>query len=278
MSKHIQALGIDINPKSIGVLFTDNDAETIRCFCYFTNAEVSQFDMPAQENIENLRYLFTTLNMEATCTSFVLDEVVQGRVFSIAGEKRWLYTLLKSPRGTMPPMNTDISNLPWKVIWRSPEVEVLQLGQAGNQEYCFAIRNEINDADASRLMKNSRAFTNPVSVARQDRSRWGYAYIAAALLVVSTIVGGTLYYTFKQNRTAPVPVVASAKANDGMTAPPVAKCFLLYNHRIAGPFPADVVAEMNKAGLLSAETLCRPESSSDWVKLSEVALLQPNKS
>jgi hypothetical protein len=61
----------------------------------------------------------------------------------------------------------------------------------------------------------------------------------------------------------------------GVVAAPVEKCFLLYNHRIAGPFPADVVAGLHNAGLLNEETLCRPENSTEWMKISEVPLLKP---
>jgi hypothetical protein len=274
MNNQPQAIGIDINPKSIGVLFTDRDTDTIRVFCYFTDSEISQFNMPAQENLENLQNLFVTLNMEATCTSFILDEVVQGRVFSVLGDKWWLYTLLKSPRGTMPPMNTDIGTLPWRVIWASQEVNVLQLGRPGSPEYCFAIRTEINETDASRLMKTSKAFINPVSIPREEPFRWSYAYIAAALLVVGGLIGGTIYYTFKQASHPTIqPLTATVTA--GVVAAPVEKCFLLYNHRIAGPFPADVVAGLHNAGLLNEETLCRPENSTEWMKISEVPLLKP---
>src|SRR6185295_4746941 len=81
MGKQFEPLGIEINPQRVGVLLTDHIGDTLRLFCFYTNATVSQVDVPADENRENLSALFVTLSMEETCSSFILDEVVQGRLY-----------------------------------------------------------------------------------------------------------------------------------------------------------------------------------------------------
>ena len=81
MSKQSLAMGIEVNPKLVGALFTDKIGDTLRVYCYYTTGETSQFDVPEEDNRENLRSLLATLNTEETCTSLIQDEVVQGRVY-----------------------------------------------------------------------------------------------------------------------------------------------------------------------------------------------------
>lgn len=276
MTKHPHAIGIEINPRLVGVLFTEKSGDTLRMFCYYVNAEISQFDVPAMENQGNLQSLFASLNLEETCTSLILDEVVQGRIYVRDEHQHALYTLLKSPGDTLPPLNADIGELPWLVIWRSQEAEVLQYGQLGDPEHCFALRSHISESDAARLIKNSKAFTNPVSIPRIKTYRRPYLKIGLALLVAGVLAVATLFYLYKgdnhvEARSGAVtqPVVASVPATSG--------CYLLYKHQISGPYPTKVIIEMNAGGLLNAETLCRAENSEDWIKPADLAARQPVK-
>lgn len=271
MIKQPQALGIEINPRLVGVLFTEKIGNTLRLFCYYVNGEISQFDAPAEANEPNVRALFSTLNLEETCTSLILDEVVQGRVYVRNESGHWLYTLLKSTGDTLPPLNSDIGELPWQVIWKSQEVEVLHYGQLGDPEHCFALRSEITEGDAARLIQNSKAFVNPVSIPRKKVYRRPYLKIALAMLAVVALLAATAAVTVQLNGRAAAPAVPAVPAAQTAAAvSPAAGCFLLYKHQISGPYPVKVVANLNAAGLLNAETLCRPENSADWIKLSDL--------
>lgn len=272
MSKKPKALGVEINPKLVGVLFTENTLDTLRLFCYYTNAEISQFDVPVEGNTANLQALFAGLNLEASCTSLILDEVVQGRVYIQKDTEFWLYTLLKSPGESMPPLNADIGELPWRVIWKSQEVEVLQYGQLGDSEHCFALRSLTTEADAARLMQNSRAFTLPVSVSR-IKSYPGFFLKVGNLLLLGVIFTGAMLLAgkillHKARENAPPParlVTAGAAPSD---------CYLLLNHKISGPYPASLVLNMYADGLLSSDALCRSGNSVDWIKPARLTTLK----
>lgn len=268
MTKQPKALGIEINPRLVGVLFTEKLGNTLRLFCYYVNGEISQFDAPAEENEASVRALFSTLNLEETCTSLILDEVVQGRVYVENENGHWLYTLLKATSNTLPPLNSDLGELPWQVIWRSQEAEVLHYGQLGDPEHCFALRSQISESDAVRLIQNSKAFTNPVSIPRKKVYRRPYLKIALAMLAAVGLVAASVIGTLQFNGHAAAPLAPAVKAAAAVS--PTAGCFLLYKHQISGPYPVKVVADLNAGGLLDAETLCRPENSADWIKLSDL--------
>jgi len=269
MTKQPKALGIEINPRLVGVLFTEKLGNTLRLFCYYVNGEISQFDAPAEENEASVRALFSTLNLEETCTSLILDEVVQGRVYVENENGHWLYTLLKATSNTLPPLNSDLGELPWQVIWRSQEAEVLHYGQLGDPEHCFALRSQISESDAVRLIQNSKAFTNPVSIPRKKVYRRPYLKIALAMLAAVGLVAASVIGTLQFNgHASAAPLAPAVKAAAAVS--PTAGCFLLYKHQISGPYPVKVVADLNAGGLLDAETLCRPENSADWIKLSDL--------
>ncbi len=268
MTKQPKALGIEINPRLVGVLFTEKLGNTLRLFCYYVNGEISQFDAPAEENEASVRALFSTLNLEETCTSLILDEVVQGRVYVENESGHWLYTLLKATSNTLPPLNSDLGELPWQVIWRSQEAEVLHYGQLGDPEHCFALRSQISESDAVRLIQNSKAFTHPVSIPRKKVYRRPYLKIALALLAAVGLVAASVTGTLQFNGHAAAPLAPNVKAAAAVS--PTAGCFLLYKHQISGPYPVKVVADLNAGGLLDAETLCRPEKSADWIKLTDL--------
>lgn len=275
MNKKTQTLGIEINPKLIGALLTEKIGDTLRLFCFYTNANISQVDVPAEENADNLRGLFTTLNMEETCTSLVLDEVVQGRAYFKNEERHWLYTLLKSSQNTLPSFNADFADLPWRVIWRSSDTQVLEFGAVDEAEHCFCIRKEISEEDSARIMKNSKAFTKPLSIPRKQSQRWIYTNLGLAVLGLAALMAGALVYTLKENIHAPLPAAPghTAVAPTGSAV----GYFVLYNHQISGPFPLKVITDLNAAGLLNADVLCRPENSNDWIKPADLSLNQPKK-
>jgi hypothetical protein len=275
MIKRPRAIGIEINPKLVGVLLTEKMGGTLRLFCYYVSAEISQFDVPAEENEGNLQSLLASLNLEGTCTSLILDEVVQGRIYIQADNQYWLYTLLKSTVDTLPPMNADIGELPWLVIWRSQEAEVIQYGQIGDPEHCFALRSHVSETTAVRLMKHSKAFLNPVSVPRIKTYRRPYLKIAVAVLTAGALLVAALTCFFKVKNNS-----ASQQEPSAQIMAPVstnATCYLLFKHQISGPYPANVVEVMNGGGLLSPDTLWRADKSSDWVKLSELPKFPPIK-
>lgn len=260
-------MGIEVNPKLVGALFTDKIGDTLRVFCYYTNGETSQFDVPEEDNRESLRSLLATLNTEETCTSLIQDEVVQGRVYVQADKEHWLYTMLRSPGQIPPPLNADIANLPWQVCWRSSQgAEVLRYTQPEGPERCVAIRNHLSENDASRMVRTSKAFTRPMSVSQKQPPRRDNALIGTALLVLGLLMCVTLFFTVKQSH---VVVSVPAPAVQAKVVPvPSGGYFLLYNHRISGPYPAKVVADMSASGLFNDETMCRPENSTEWGKLA----------
>ena len=147
---------------------------------------------------------------------------------------------------------------------------MLHYGQLGDPEHCFALRSQITEGDAARLIKNSKAFTNPISIPRKKVYRQpSYLKIATALLVATAMVAATLAYAFSRNNhadAAPVAVPVQAAPVVSTTG----GCYLLYKHQISGPFPLKAVADMNAAGVLNADTLCRLENSTDWIKPADL--------
>lgn len=269
MINRLHAVGIEVNPKLIGVLLTDQVANTLRIFCFYTSGRISQFDVPAEENRDSRHELFSALNIEQSCSSVIVDEAVQGRIYVQADNdnERWLYTVLKSP-GSQLPLNADIADLPWKVIWRSSEMEALQYQPADGAAPSFALRSKIKEHDAARLLKNSHSFTNPVSPRAKKPRRWLYLTLGLALLALAVVVGATTFYTFKKTRVPQTVRVSPVKITAHAAPAAPAGYFLLYNHQISGPFPAKVVADMNAAGLFPPGTMCRTENATTWVELS----------
>lgn len=267
MANQQSVIGLEINPKFVGALFTEQVDETLRVFCFYINGEVAQFDMPAQENLESLRCFFTKLNMEQTCSSVVNDEVVQGRFYVQSDENHWLYTLLASPGNILPLYSTDICNLPWRVCWRSLEADILEYGNPGEPAHCYAIRTAITENDAARLVKQSRAFMNPVSVQRKRSHNRLFLNLGVGLACLSIPIALTLFYAMKPTANAsPEPTAAVvAKVQPQVAA---GHYYLLYNHQISGPYTVKTIADMKAGGLLNADAMCRPEKSTEWVGLS----------
>jgi hypothetical protein len=273
MAKQQQVVGFEINHKFVGALLTEQVDGLLRVFCYYINGEISSFDLPAKDNIDNLRHFFTKLNMEETCSSLINDEVVQGRFYvrSEGEENCWLYTLLASPGNIMPVGNEQIFNLPWRVCWRSLEAEVLECGRMGEAGHCFAIRTMVTDGDASRLLKQSKAFLNPIVVQKKRSAKRLYAGVGIGLACLVLPMAVTLYCSHRAASHAvppPVPVVVAAKAQP--VAPPKGNYYLLSNHQITGPFSAKTIVEMKAAGRINDGTLCRAENSTEWAGLAAV--------
>lgn len=266
MSQIKKVMGLEVNPKFVGALFTERLEKTLRVFCFYTNGNTSQFDVPAEENADNMHHFFSNLKMDATCSSVIIDEVVQGRIYVHSEPDHWLYTLLSTPGNGLPPFNADICNLPWKTCWRSQEAEVLELGKPGNTMHCFAIRTQISENDAHRLVKSSQAFTNPVSIPPKQPYRWLYLNLALVLVCLGLLIAWTTFYTFKGS---------TPKPDGGAVAMPVAaerntSYFLLQNRQISGPYPVKSIASMAAGGLLNSNTMCRAENSTEWINLAKV--------
>lgn len=265
MKSVAKASGIEINPKFVGAFFTERTDDKLRVFCFFTNGGISKFDLAVEENLENLQGFHSKLNMDETCSSVILDEVVQGRVYVRAEERCWLYTLLAAPGNVLPSFDGDISSLPWDYCWRSQAADVLEYGKPGDSAHCFAIRTQIAETDAARLVKDSKAFTNLVSVPKKKSVAGLYLVRSAGLVLLGTIIGLAAFYTFKQKASGSPPPVLASKATPASGEDAY---YLLCNHQISGPYPVSVLASMNSGGLLNAETMCRTEQSSEWVSLA----------
>ncbi|MEI8289905.1 MAG: hypothetical protein WCH99_10565 [Verrucomicrobiota bacterium] len=266
MSQVNKVMGLEVNPKFVGALFTERLEKTLRVFCFYTNGNTSQFDVPAEENADNMHHFFSKLKMDATCSSVIVDEVVQGRIYIKTEQEHWLYTLLSTPGNKLPPFNSDIFKLPWKTCWRSQEAEILELGKLGRAMHCFAIRTQISENDAHRLVKDSKAFTNPVSIPPKQPYRWLYLNLALVLVILGLLIAWTTFYTFKGNtpKTDRAVVILPA-ASDQSTS-----YYLLQNRQISGPYYIKTIANMNTGGLLHSNTMCRAENSTEWISLSKV--------
>ena len=266
MSQIKKIMGLEVNPKLVGALFTERLEKTLRVFCFYTNGNTSQFDVPAEENTDNMHHFFSKLKMDATCSSVIVDEVVQGRIYVNTEQDHWLYTLLSTPGNGLPPFNADLCNLPWKTCWRSQEAEILELGKPGRPVHCFAIRTQISENDAQRLVKDSQAFTHPVSIPPKQPYRWLYLNLALVLVGLGLLIAWTTFYTFKGNATKP----DGAAVMLPTIADPTISYYLLQNRQISGPYPVKTIASMDAGGLLNSNTMCRAENSTEWINLAKV--------
>lgn len=268
--------GIEINPKFVGALFTERADNRLRVFCFLTNGGTSQFEMAADENLDNLQRFHAKLNMDETCSSVIIDEVVQGRVYVCSEENHWLYTLLSAPGNILPIFNAEICDLPWKYCWRSLAADVLEYGEPGDSDHCFAIRTQIGKNDANRLVKDSGAFTNPTYIRKKKPRRRLYFYLPVGLaltfLAVLPVLG--IFHCFNQGQgEAPRPAAATSLTTESSSG----GYYLLCNRQIMGPFPLNSIIRMNAGGLLSAGTMCRPENSLEWASLTALIPSQPQK-
>lgn len=280
MMKRSRVVGIEINPKLVGALLTEQVGDTLRMFCFYINGDTSQFDSPSGENHDSLRGLCSALNIEETCTSVILDEAVQGRVYVQTDNQCWLYTLLNTPDNTLLPLNTSIAELPWEVVWRSQGAEVLRHCPPENARPCFAVRTRINESDAARLMRNSKTFTNPVSPpVRQPRRQThrGTEMTMLALGVATVAVIVALVVVLRPAHVAALPLPAAAKQTAEPAVPSAGNCYLLCNHQISGPYPAKTIASLAASGLLNSQTLCRAENATEWSKLADAFPSGPAK-
>ena len=267
MSKRSHIVGIEINPKLLGVLLTDRVGNTLRIFCFDTNGSSSQFNVPADENGQSQNELFSALNIEPTCTSVIKDAAVQGRIYIQTDDQHWLYTLLNTP-GSRLPLNAAIGDLPWEVIWRSETIEALKYQPESAAEPSFALRYSINKNDDPRLVKNPKFFLNPVSPPTRMPQRRLHVNTGIALLAIALLVAATWYYLLKP-RSLSARSVPSANNKVTQAAAEVSGgYFLLYNRQISGPYPAATLARMNAAGLFNPDAMCRAGQSTVWVKLA----------
>jgi hypothetical protein len=271
MAKHQNVIGLEINPKFVGALFTNQVDDLIHVFCFYVNGEVAQFDMSAKDNLDGLRHFFTKMNMEETCSSVVIDEVVQGRFYVRSQEDHWLYTLLASPGNLLPLSGADICQLPWRTCWQSPEAEILEYGGSGDTAHCYAIRTAITETDAARLVKQSKAFINPVSVRRKPPRNHLLLNLGVGLACVGIPLALTLFYTLKPRAHAasePRAAVAARAHFRPVSGGSGNRYYLLYNHQISGPYTDQTISAMRAGGLLNADAMCRADGATEWASLS----------
>lgn len=275
MAQQQQVIGFEINPQFIGAMLTEQVDNLLRVFCFYLNGEIASFDLPAAENHDNLRHFFTRLNMEETCSSLIIDEVVQGRFYvrsPAAEDKYWLYTLLSSPGNLVAVNSTQICHLPWRVCWRSQEAEVLECGKPGDAMHCFAIRTLVTQDDADRLLKQSKAFVNPI-VLRGKRSRKKiYLGVGVGLACLTLPMALTFFCLNKSVANVSPQPAAAMIAPAQPPVPAAGNYYLLCDRQITGPYPVKTIAEMQAAGQLKTGTLCRAENSAEWGDLADLAL------
>jgi hypothetical protein len=272
MSQVQYVIGIEINAKFVGALFTERIDQTLRIFCLYTNGDTSQFDVPAEENLDSLHHFFSKLNTEVTCTSVIVDEVVQGRVFVRSGEHHWLYTLLSTPGNVLPPFNADICSLPWQPCWLSSEADILEYGKPGDSVHCFAVRTQVSENDALRMVKDAKVFTNPKSLSKKSRHRWLYLNLAVVLVILAILIAATIRYTFKGNAGK---TIEPDRVTHVTSVNLVTNYYLLQNRQISGPYAEKTIADMSAGGLLNASTMCRAENSTEWISLARVIPPKP---
>lgn len=276
MTRQQNIIGIEVNSKFVGVLFTERLEKVLRVFCFYRNGDTTQFEMSAEGNLDNLQHFYSRMNMDPTCSSVVLDEVVQGRVYVSSGERHWLYTLLSAPGQVLPPLKANVCDLPWQCCWRSQEAEILEYGQPGDATHRFAIRTEISEADSTRLVNQSKAFTNPAFIHKKNTQRQLSPKVALVLASLMVLAGLTVGYTFKSNagKTAAPDAPLTVKAEPGKTGEGL---YLLSNHQISGPYDSQTIGNLFAGGLLPAGTLCRPDQSAEWVGLTNKFSLATRK-
>ena len=260
---------LEVNASMIGALFTDRAGDRLRVFCFYLNGDTGQFDVPEEANRDSLHHLFSKLDMVGQCTSFILEKVVRGRLYVERDEKLECYTLLATPGDSLPPLNADICDLPWKSVWAGQEVEVLRLASTRRGARCFAIRSQVRDLDADALYRSSKAFVNPHSVTQNtnDHSPVLRNVVTAGLLVVAVSLGWLVGYNTERDTPAPR-VAARAAANTVAIAE--TKVQMLSNRAITGPFTMTELAQMNEDGKVPAESLFRLDGSTDWIPLLEL--------
>jgi hypothetical protein len=260
---------LEVNASMIGALFTDRAGDRLRVFCFYLNGDTGQFDVPAEANRDSLHHLFSKLDMVGQCTSFILEKVVRGRLYVERDEKLECYTLLATPGDSLPPLNADICDLPWKSVWAGQEVEVLRLASTRRGARCFAIRSQVRDMDADALYRSSNAFVNPHSITQNasEHSAVLRNVVTAALLVVAVSLGWLVGYNTERDSATPH---VSARAVENTVAIAETKVQMISDRTITGPFAMAELAQMNKEGKLPSDSLFRLDGGTDWVPLLEL--------
>jgi hypothetical protein len=268
---------IEINPNMVGALFTDRVGERMRLCVYYVNGDTVQFDVPEHENRNSLQNLFTQLDMASGCTSVILEKVVRGRVYGERTGNLHLYTMLATEGAELPPIQANICDLPWKVVWASTEAEVLRLTDPKHDWDCYAIRSSVSPVDAEKLYRSANAFVSPHTVVAKTQSFKMAAshLVTAALLVIAVGLGWVLGYQSNKGITVvatelPAPQSAVVAAAERPVAPSDLPVQMLSERSITGPFPLAEIKVMQAEGKLPADAVFRPAGGTEWVSLGEL--------
>ena len=261
--------GIEINPKLVGAIFTDTTDDVLRVFCLYVNGDTHEFDVPVEENHESIHALYAQLDMLDKCNSAIVDQVVQGRIYTQDDKSCWMYTLLATQGSCAPRLNASIHLLRWKKVWAAKGTDVLLLGSRSRRNYCYAVRTEITEEHLREMLKQSRAFVHPVP--RATRRTLPVATLVTLLLAGGALAGGSTWFHFRDR--SPLVVHATPAKRPASAPKPVAPTnanyYVLAGGKIQGPLPAVSIRKLRETGEVALEALVRREGELDWCKLED---------
>ena len=265
--------GIEVNPKMVGALFTDQVGNFTNVFCLYLNGDVIQFSLPLEGNLTSVAHLFKQLDMFEKCSSAIVDQIVRGRIYVQDQKGIWMYTVLATAGSINPSVDATIHNLPWKRVWSAGATEVLKLERRRGKKYCFAVRSQIAEAELAHALREAKAMVNPVVAAppRVSPVRIGASIATAMALLLASLVGFRHFVHVELVK----PMKVQARPMAQTVAGPKANYFLLVNHERSGPLSLDQVLELQKAGKLPGDTLVRTEQGVDWQPLEKLAGPKP---
>ena len=269
--KHKIIQAMEVNASLVGALFTDQDDSRLRVFCFYTNGSTSSFDVPSEANLDSLHRLFARLDMVDKCTSVILEKVVQGRIYVEQQGELFSYTLLASHGNTLPPITAAICELPWKRVWSSHEVEVLELGAVGKELHCYAVRSPVNDVETASIYRSSCAFLNPAAPIHKTLRHPVYAVAGAAAALL--VLGASLYLGFGYSKATNTPVVRARPAPETAKVSEIHVQMLL-ERQISGPFAIQELIGKAGKGEISSGALFRVEGATEWIPLEKLRSIE----
>lgn len=254
--------GIEINPKQVGAIFTETTEDVVRVFCLYVNGDTLQFEVPVEENQTSLNVLFRQLDMLDKCSSAIVDQVVQGRIYAQDDKACWMYTLLATAGSRSPGLKSNIHLLPWKRVWSAKGTEVLLLGGRRRKNYCYAVRAEITEGEMSKTIAQSQPLVRPIPP--PAKRALSLATLTVLFVVAALLGGGSAWFHFRDQKPMVVKASAPRKPQSAAETMSQPNCYLLVNREIKGPLAMQTVLEMQKSGAITLDTLVRLEGELDW--------------